>query len=83
MIRLLHSNVETLRNTQGGGYHGCISLIMKLLMYTTLSNTACSEPTDPRVYPMVPSTATVAHHKKLQKQNDEKCCIYDNAVTME
>ena len=61
MMKLLYANEATPLTSQGGGHRGHISLIVKLTMHTTLSNTAWADPTDPRLYPTVPSNAATAH----------------------
>ena len=46
MMQMLYANAATLSTTTGGGMHGYIGLIMKLVLYRTLSDTPYVIPVD-------------------------------------
>ena len=61
MIQLIYYNAVTLPTPQGEGHHGNIDIIINPTLYTTLSNTACTNPTNLGVYPTVTTNANAAH----------------------
>ena len=83
IMHLLYTNLATLPIPQGGEQHGNISIIMKLTLYTTLTNTASKNPPDPGVYPTIAMNSTAYLRYQLQLQHDEERIIYNNIGTMD
>ena len=49
VMQLIYANMATIWIPQGGGHHGQIGIIMKPMLYTTLSTTAWANLPDPGV----------------------------------
>ena len=56
IMQLLYANIETLLIPQGVGHHGHIRIFMNPTLYNTLSTTVCTNPSNPGIYPTVPTS---------------------------
>ena len=64
-MQLIYTNAATLLTPYVGEHHGHIGIIMKPMLYATLSNMECSNPSDPEVYHTMPPNTTQNHRNQL------------------
>eukprot|EP00957_Ditylum_brightwellii_P142062 10823333-Ditylum_brightwellii.AAC.1 len=81
MSKMLSANASKVPTTLGGGNKGHIGLIMKALLYTTISTTAYVAPTELTMPTNVSGTG--AERELALRQYKIAKTIFDNHVTIE
>eukprot|EP00957_Ditylum_brightwellii_P003740 284309-Ditylum_brightwellii.AAC.1 len=81
MSKMLYANAAKVPTTLGGGNKGHIRLIMKALLYATISTTAYTVLTEPTMPTNISSTGT-ERELALRKYKAAKT-IFNNHVTVE
>ena len=81
--QVMHGNAATIPTTLVGWAHGHVELIMKAILYVTLSATSYVAPIEPPLTPDVSSTATCASQQQLRDQHAEEQRIFTNHINMD
>eukprot|EP00957_Ditylum_brightwellii_P060389 4584996-Ditylum_brightwellii.AAC.1 len=81
MSKMLYANTAKVPTTLGGGNKGHIRLIMKVLVYATISTTAYVAPTEPTMPTNVGGTA--AERELALRQYKVEKTIFNKHVTIE
>ena len=73
MMQMLYANKATLPTTAGGGTHGHIGLIMKSVLYSTLSEIPYEIPLNPGPIPIyAPGSSGLARHQITNEFEESK-----------